>query len=142
MTLWQRCREFFSSRLHPSDAELVAWILEEEQGAPRHARHASRCPQCQRRSQRFRQTLAMLEKIWPHPQVEEEEVRNLRVSLMERLRGSASPVSAAIERRLLGKAAGDPRYHEAIPEILRTLVGQRALAQAGRRDIAAGASPG
>lgn len=137
MTLWQRCREFLGRRLHPSDGRLVSWILDEGQGALPDAGHVSRCQHCQRRLQRFRETLGMLEKLWPQPHGEEEEIWNLHASLMQRLKESASPVSAATERRLLGKAAGDPRYHEAVPEILRTLVGPRALAQASRRDAAA-----
>lgn len=137
MSMWRRCRELLSRRFHPSDEQLVAWILKDEQGALPEAGHLSRCPHCQRRLQRFRETLGMLERLWPQPHGEEEEIRNLHASLMQRLKESASPVNAATERRLLGKAAEDPRYREAVPEILRTLVGPRALARASRTDAAA-----
>lgn len=140
MTLWQRCREFVSRHLHPSDERLVAWILGEEPGAPPEAGHVSRCPHCQRRLQRFRGTLEMLEGLWEQPRGVEEETRKLREPLMQRLQRSASPVDSATVRRLLGKAAGDPRYHEAVPEILRTLIGPQALAQASRRDAATAGS--
>jgi hypothetical protein len=133
MTMWKRCRNLIVSWFHPSEQQLIEWILREECGEPVNTRHLESCARCRQRWQSLRDRLERLGRLQEELPGLERELEMLRADLTRRLESAEGPEFAVVRRKLLGKAAEDPLYETLAGEILRTLIGERALADAQRR---------
>lgn len=131
--MWKRCRDIIVSWFHPSEEHLMQSILRQECGQLVNIRHLESCPRCRQRLQGLRDRLMRLDGLEEELSGLEQVLEALRADLVRQLRSGQGPQFALARRRLLGKAAEDPQYETLAGEILRTLIGDRALADAQRQ---------
>lgn len=114
---------------HPSDTALLKYLVG---AAGRRARsverHLACCPRCRRKLESFRLTLAQVERIWAEPETQMPGTLMIDWRQIEgRLAAPPADPPFELQKRLLGNAASDPRYADSRFEVLRVLLGGRAL---------------